>query len=152
MQLPDQHTIQQKMTVQIILTILIIGLAAGMLSGLVGVGGGIIMVPALVFFMNYNQHQAQGTSLGVLTLPVVIIASLYYYYQCKKMGTPMDLRIIGLLALGFVLGAYFGSKLAISLPTDTLKKIFAIILFYTAIKMLGWDAIIFKWVKGIFAG
>ena len=78
------------MTVQIILTVLIIGLAAGMLSGLVGVGGGIIMVPALIFFLNYNQHQAQGTSLGVLTLPVVIIASLYYYDQCKKMGTPMD--------------------------------------------------------------
>ena len=146
----NQNTLQQKMTVQIILTIIIIGIAAGMLSGLVGVGGGIIMVPALVFFMNYNQHQAQGTSLGVLTLPVVIIASLYYYHQCKKMGTPMDLRVIGLLAVGFVAGAYFGSKLAISLPTGALKKIFAIILFYTAIKMLGWDAAFIKWVKGIF--
>ena len=145
-----QNTLQQKMTVQIILTIIIIGIAAGMLSGLVGVGGGIIMVPALVFFMNYNQHQAQGTSLGVLTLPVVIIASLYYYHQCKKMGTPMDLRVIGLLAVGFVAGAYFGSKLAISLSTGTLKKIFAIVLFYTAIKMLGWDAAFIKWAKGIF--
>ena len=150
MQSLDQNTLQQKMTVQIILTIIIIGIAAGMLSGLVGVGGGIIMVPALVFFMNYNQHQAQGTSLGVLTLPVVIIASLYYYHQCKKMGTPMDLRVIGLLAVGFVAGAYFGSKLAISLPTGTLKKIFAIILFYTAIKMLSWDVVFVKWVKGIF--
>ena len=62
----------------------------------------------------------------------------------------MDLRIIGLLAVGFVVGAYFGSKLAISLPTQALKKIFAIILFYTAIKMLGWDALFIKWVKGIF--
>ena len=147
----DQNTNQQKMTVQIILTVLIIGIAAGMLSGLVGVGGGIIMVPALIFFLNYNQHQAQGTSLGVLTLPVVIIASLYYYHQCKKMGTPMDLRVIGLLAVGFIGGAYFGSKLAISLPTDTLKKIFAIILFYTAIKMLGWDAVLIRWIKGFFA-
>ena len=150
MQSLNQNTLQQKMTVQIILTIIIIGIAAGMLSGLVGVGGGIIMVPALVFFMNYNQHQAQGTSLGVLTLPVVVIASFYYYHQCKKMGTPMDLRVIGLLAVGFVAGAYFGSKLAISLPTGTLKKIFAIILFYTAIKMMGWDAAFIKWVKGIF--
>lgn len=150
MQSLNQNTNQQKMTAQIILTIIIIGIAAGMLSGLVGVGGGIIMVPALVFFMNYNQHQAQGTSLGVLTLPVVIIASVYYYYQCKKMGTPMDLRVIGLLAVGFVAGAYFGSKLAISLPTETLKKIFAIVLFYTAIKMLGWDAAFIKWVKGVF--
>ena len=151
MQSLDQNTIQQKMTAQIILTVIIIGIAAGMLSGLVGVGGGIIMVPALVFFLHYNQHQAQGTSLGVLTLPVVIIASLYYYYQCKKMGTPMDLKVIGLLAVGFVVGAYFGSKLAISLPTGTLKKIFAIILFYTGIKMLGWDALIIKWVKGVFS-
>ena len=62
----------------------------------------------------------------------------------------MDLKVIGLLAVGFVAGAYFGSKLAISLPTETLKKIFAIILFYTAIKMLGWDASFIKWVKGIF--
>jgi len=150
MQLPDQNIILQKMTAQIILTVVIIGLAAGMLSGLVGVGGGIIMVPALVFFLHYNQHQAQGTSLGVLTLPVVIIASLYYYQQCKKMGTPMDLKVIGLLAVGFVAGAYFGSKLALALHTDTLKKVFAIILFYTAFKMLGWDALIIKWVKGIF--
>ena len=138
------------MTTQIILTVLIIGLAAGMLSGLVGVGGGIIMVPALIFFLNYNQHQAQGTSLGVLTLPVVIIASLYYYHQCKKMGTPMDLKVIALLAIGFVGGAYLGSKMAITLSTDTLKKIFAIVLFYTAIKMLGWDALFFKWIKGVF--
>jgi uncharacterized protein len=63
----------------------------------------------------------------------------------------MDLKIIGLLAVGFVVGAYFGSKLAISLPTETLKKIFAIVLFYTGFKMLGWDALIIKWVKGIFA-
>ena len=72
------------MTGQIVMTVLIIGLSAGMLSGLVGVGGGIIMVPALVFFMHYTQHQAQGTSLAVLTLPVVILASLYYYHQCQK--------------------------------------------------------------------
>ena len=148
--IPVNQNTKQQMTIEIVFTVIIIGVAAGMLSGLVGVGGGIIMVPALVFFLNYNQHQAQGTSLGVLTLPVVIIASLYYYYQCKKMGTPMDLRIIGLLAIGFVVGAYFGSKLAISLPTGTLKKIFAIILFYTAFKMLGWDTFLIKWIKGIF--
>lgn len=142
---------KQKMTTEILLMILFIGLAAGILSGLVGVGGGIIMVPALIFFLGYTQHQAQGTSLGVLTLPVVIIASIYYYHQCQKMGTPMDLRVIGVLAIGFLLGGYFGSKLAISLNTETLKKIFSIVLFYTAFKMLGWDLLIIKWVKGIFA-
>ncbi len=135
---------------QILLTVLLIGLAAGVLSGLVGVGGGIIMVPALIFFMGYTQHQAQGTSLGVLTLPVVIIASLYYYHQCQKLGTPMDLRVIALLAIGFIVGGYFGSKLALSLNTAVLKKIFSVVLFYTAIKMLDWDTIIIKWAKGIF--
>src|SRR5687768_3085893 len=110
--------IQSKMTAQILLTVIIIGLAAGILSGLVGVGGGIIMVPALVFFMSYTQHQAQGTSLAVLTLPVVIIASIYYYHQCQKMGTPIDLRVVGLLAAGFLVGGFFGSKLAIAINAD----------------------------------
>jgi uncharacterized membrane protein YfcA len=147
--LHDQKNIQQKMTTQLLLTVLIIGLAAGILSGLVGIGGGIVMVPALVFFLGYTQHQAQGTSLGVLTLPVVIIASIYYYHQCQKLGTPMDMRVIGLLAIGFVVGGYFGSKLALSLNTQMLKKIFSVVLFYTAIKMLDWDAVIIKWIKGL---
>ncbi len=138
------------MTTQLIITALLIGLAAGMLSGLVGVGGGIIMVPALVFFMHYTQHQAQGTSLAVLTLPVVIIASIYYYYQCQKMGTPIDLKVVGLLGAGFLIGGFFGSKLALAIDQDLLKKIFAVILFYSAFKMLNWDMLIVKWVKGIF--
>jgi uncharacterized protein len=142
----QQHT----MTAQLIITALLIGLAAGMLSGLVGIGGGIIMVPALVFFMNYTQHQAQGTSLAVLTMPVVILASLYYYHQCQKLGTPIDLKIVGLLAAGFIVGAFFGSKIALVINQDALKKIFAVILLYTAIKMLQWDMMIVKWVKGIF--
>lgn len=139
------------MATQIILTALIIGLAAGMLSGLVGVGGGIIMVPALVFFMSYTQHQAQGTSLAVLTLPVVILASLYYYHQCQKAGTPIDLKIVLLLSSGFIIGGYFGSKMALAIDQQMLKKIFAVILFYTAFKMLGWDLLIIRWVRGLFA-
>ena len=94
--------------------------------------------------------QAQGTSLAVLTLPVVIFASLYYYHQCQKAGTPIDLRIVGLLCAGFVVGAFFGSKIALMLDQEVLKKIFAVILFYTAFKMLHWDEAIIKWVKGIF--
>lgn len=138
------------MATQLIVTALLIGLAAGILSGLVGVGGGIVMVPALVFFMKYNQHQAQGTSLAVLTLPVVIIASLYYYHQCKNAGSPIDLKIVGLLACGFIGGAFIGSKMALSINQEMLKKVFAIILLYTAFKMLNWDTLIVKWVKGIF--
>lgn len=142
----DQKNI---MTTQIIITVLLIGLSAGVLSGLVGVGGGIVMVPALVFFLHYTQHQAQGTSLAVITLPVVIIASLYYYNQCQKMGTPIDLKVVGLLAITFIIGGYFGSKLAISIDQNLLKKIFGIILFYTAIKMMGWDSAVMKWVKSL---
>src|SRR5258708_746562 len=131
------NSLQKKdMATEIIIAALMIGFAAGMLSGLVGVGGGIIMVPALVFFMGYSQHQAQGSSLAVLTLPVVIIASLYYYYQCRKLGTPIDLKVVGFLAMGFLAGGYFGSKLALSIDQNLLKKIFAVILFYTAFKML----------------
>lgn len=146
--IPNQKNI---MTTQLIITAMLIGLSAGVLSGLVGVGGGIIMVPALVFFMQYTQHQAQGTSLAVLTLPVVIIASIYYYQQCQKLGTPIDLKVVGLIAIGFVVGGYFGSKIALVVNQEVLKKIFAFILFYTAFKMLEWDTLLVKWVKGIFS-
>lgn len=80
---------------QTILVILLIGLAAGILSGLVGVGGGILIVPALVFFLHYTQHQAQGTSLGVLSFPVVLLGFLKYYFDGKKPGgDPIDLKVI----------------------------------------------------------
>lgn len=137
-----QHPNKKPMTTQLILLIISIGLMAGILSGLVGIGGGIILVPALLYSMNYTQHQAQGTSLGVLTLPVVVVAFLKYYSDCNKMGTPIDFKIIGLLAVGFVVGGFLGSSLALKLDKDALKKIFAIILFYTAFKMLEWDKFI----------
>lgn len=140
---------QRDMTTEIIIVILI-GMAAGVLSGLVGVGGGIILVPALIYFMHYTQHQAQGTSLGVLTFPVVILGFLKYYTDCKRMGTPIDFRIIGILAIGFVAGGFLGSTIALKIDREALKKIFAIILFYTAINMMGWDAIVIRWFKNIF--
>jgi len=138
------------MPTQEIVTIILIGLAAGILSGLVGVGGGIIMVPALVFFLHYSQHQAQGTSLGVLTLPVVILAFLKYYIDCRNMGTPIDLKVIGLLAIAFVLGGWLGSSIALKINQDLLKKVFAVILLYTAVKMLDWDDVVVRWIKSIF--
>ena len=138
------------MNTELLLLVIAIGFGAGMLSGLVGVGGGIIMVPALVFFLSYTQHQAQGTSLAVLTLPVVILASIYYYNKCQELGTPIDLRVVLLLGAGFIVGGYFGSKIAMAINEALLKKIFAFILFYTAFKMLGWDMAIYKWVKSLF--
>src|SRR5918995_2076633 len=97
----------KQMPVQDIIIILIIGLAAGILSGLIGVGGGIILVPALVYFLSYTQHQAQGTSLGVLTFPVVILAFFTYYQECKKMDAPINFTVIALLAIGFIIGGFF---------------------------------------------
>jgi uncharacterized protein len=141
---------KKEMTAELIAIVLIIGLAAGMLSGLVGVGGGIIMVPALVWFLSYTQHQAQGTSLGVLTFPVILLAFLKYYKDCSEMGQPLDFKVIAILGVGFIIGSYFGSSIALKIDEKLLKKIFAIILFYSAFKMLEWDSAVIKWVKGVF--
>ena len=119
------------MTIQTIIILIVIGLAAGMLSGLVGIGGGLIIVPALVFFLGLSQKMAQGTSLGILLLPIGLLAVFQYY----KAGY-IDIKIVWLVALGFLAGGFFGSKIALSLPQDTLKKIFAIVLVIIAVKML----------------
>ena len=134
------------MSGEIIIILIIIGLAAGMLSGLVGVGGGIIVVPALVYFLGFSQHQAQGTSLGLLLLPVGILAVLNYYHRGY-----IDIRVVGIMAVAFVLGGWFGSKMAVSIPELTVKRIFAVLLFYTAFKMLGWDLVIYRFVKNLFS-
>ena len=133
------------MTVQIILILSLIGLAAGMLSGLIGVGGGIIVVPALVYFLGFSQYQAQGTSLGLLLLPVGILAVMNYYDKGQ-----IDIKVVGIMAIAFIVGGWLGSKLALSISETIVKRIFAVILFYTAIKMLDWDAAIIRFFKNIF--
>lgn len=134
------------MTVQIILLLIVVGLAAGILSGLVGVGGGIIIVPALVFFLGFTQQQAQGTSLGLLLLPVGVLAVMNYYNKGQ-----IDVRVVAIMAITFVIGGWLGSKWALALPEATVKKIFAVVLFYAAFKMMGWDAVVYRAVKNIFS-
>ncbi len=134
------------MDTQTIITLLLIGLAAGILSGLVGVGGGIVMVPALVFFLGYTQHQAQGTSLGVIMMPVVVLAFLQYYKMGNETGNQISWQAIGFIAVAFLIGALLGGKIAVNVNQQLLKRIFAIVLFYTAFKMMGWD----KWVFDLF--
>jgi uncharacterized protein len=127
------------MDTQTIIILLMVGLVAGMLGGIVGVGGGIVIVPALVYFLGFNQHTAQGTSLGLIMLPVGILGFLQYYYSCQKDGTPISFNVIGILAIAFVVGSFFGSKIALSVSQDILKKCFAILLVAVAIKMLFFD-------------
>lgn len=137
------------MTTQFIITIIIIGLMAGILSGLVGVGGGIIIVPALIFFLKYTQHQAQGTSLGILTFPVVILAFLHYYWSSKNTPAPIDMKVIAFMAFAFIIGGFIGGKLAWTIDQAILKKIFAFVLFFSAFKLLGWDVAILNIVKKV---
>jgi uncharacterized protein len=120
----------------LIFTLITIGLIAGALSGLVGVGGGIILVPAFVFFLNYTQHQAQGSSLGVLMLPVVALAFFGYYNALKGQPNAINLNVILLVAIGFFIGSFFGGKLALQINQFWLKRIFAILLIIIALRML----------------
>ena len=119
------------MSTQAFLILILIGIAAGMLSGLVGIGGGIIIVPSLVFFLGFSQKLAQGTSLGILLLPVGILAVMQFY----KAGY-IHMNTVWIVSLGFLAGSYFGSRIALSLPQDTVKKIFAVFLILIALKML----------------
>ncbi|MBS1592253.1 MAG: sulfite exporter TauE/SafE family protein [Bacteroidetes bacterium] len=122
------------LTVALIIILILIGVASGVLSGLVGVGGGIIIVPALIYFAQFSQKEAQGTSLGILLLPIGILAVWQYYKQGQ-----IDLRVVAIVSLGFVVGSYFGSKLAVSISDNALKKIFAIMLLVVAAKFLFFD-------------
>jgi uncharacterized protein len=142
---------KQRMDYQAVIILILIGLAAGVLSGLVGVGGGIILVPALVYFLGYTQHQAQGTSLGVLMFPVTILAFITYYRDSLVTGEPIQLKVLLIVAGGFVLGGLLGGTIAIKIDQATLRKVFALILFYTGIKMLDWDKVIVNWLKHLFS-
>lgn len=122
------------MTTTTIIILVLIGLIAGMLSGLIGIGGGVIIVPCLVYFLAFTQKDAQGTSLGLLMLPVGVLGVMQYY----KMGH-VDYKLIGILAIGFVLGSFLGSKLALTISDGNLKKIFAVIMILIACKILFFD-------------
>lgn len=114
-----------------VLTLLGIGLVAGVLSGLVGIGGGLVIVPLLVMLGGMSQISAQGTSIGALILPVGIFAALKYY----RAGN-LDVRSSAFIACAMALGAYLGATLALQLPQDTLKKIFGIVLVSAGLKFL----------------
>ena len=111
--------------------LLFLGLFAGILSGLLGIGGGIIIIPSLIYFFGLSQHQAQGTSLALMVPPVGILAAYTYYKQGY-----VDLKIAGLICIGFVIGGLFGAKIATIIPNLILKKIFGTALIFIGIKMI----------------
>jgi uncharacterized membrane protein YfcA len=115
----------------IIIGSVLIGLVAGIASGFFGIGGGLVMVPAMVYFFNLTQHQAQGTSLAVLTPPLVLLAAIEYYKQGN-----VNLYMAAFIALGFIVGAYLGAVFVHYVSDPMLKRIFGILLLLVSIKMI----------------
>jgi len=119
------------MSTSILLLLLVIGLFTGVMAGLLGIGGAIVMIPALVFILGFTQHSAQGTSLAVMLPPIGAIAA-YNYYKAGQ----VNIKFALILAAAFIIGSYFGSKIALNVPQVLLKKIFGILLLLVAAKML----------------
>lgn len=110
---------------------LLLGIGVGILSGLVGLGGGIFIIPALVYGFRMSQHKAQGTSLGALLAPIGALAFLEYY----KAGN-VDVKAAVLIAVGFLVGGYFGGRWAQAVSESILRRGFAVLLIAVGIRML----------------
>ncbi|MEL6471616.1 MAG: TSUP family transporter [Cyanobacteria bacterium J06623_4] len=113
------------------LLFLALGLAVGTLSGLIGIGGGVLVTPALIFFLGFSQHQAQGTTLAMLVPPIGILGAWTYYQQGY-----VNVQAAALICLGFVLGGLAGAKLAVVLPALLLKRVFGVAMLGVAVRML----------------
>ncbi len=123
------------MDIQTIIILIVVGICSGIMGGLVGVGGGIVIVPSLVYFLGFSQLDAQGTSLALIMFPVGIFGVMQYY----KHGH-VDFNVVFILAIGFILGSLLGSKISTNvLSQDTIKKLFAILMILLAVKMLFLD-------------
>jgi uncharacterized membrane protein YfcA len=113
-----------------ILAFLLIGLGAGIVGGFFGIGGGVVILPALIFLMGFTQKKAQGTSLVALIAPVGLLGLINYYKQNE-----VDLAAGAWIAAGFFGGGYVGSKVALNLNEDMLRKGFAIFLVLIALQL-----------------
>ena len=118
------------MTYREIILLILIGCLAGLVSGGFGVGGGIIIVPSLVFIMGYSQHMAQGTSLSLMLPPIFIVAAYNFYSEGF-----VDIPVAIILMFSFMIGAYFGAKIALKLPEVTVKRIFGALMVLAGLKM-----------------
>ena len=129
----DSLQTRKKLTMETILIVLVIGVFAGAFGGFIGIGGGLIVVPCLVYFIGMSQHTAQGTSLAMMLPPIGLIAVYNYYKQGH-----VDFKIAAILCISFVAGSFFGSKIALSLSADQIKKAFGVIIILLGIKMVFW--------------
>lgn len=114
-----------------ILILIAIGLTAGILSGFVGIGGGLLIVPALIFFLGMSQFEAQGTSLAMMLPPIGILAVMNY----AKTGN-LNWKYALILAVVFIIGGYIGSKISLSLSPQLVKKIFGVLMLAAAFKLI----------------
>jgi uncharacterized membrane protein YfcA len=119
-----------KMDMTTILLLIIIGLVAGTLGGMVGLGGGIILIPALILIMKLDQQTAQGTSIAIMLPPIGLFA-VYNYYKAGY----VNMKYAFVIAMAFMVGGYFGSSLALKLSPDVMRKVFSVVLVVIAIKM-----------------
>lgn len=119
------------MSISMLLILAGIGIVTGVMAGIFGIGGGLIVIPALVYIMGLSQQAAQGTSLAMMLPPIGLIAAFNYY----KAGY-VNIKFALILAATFMIGSYFGSKIAVSISQDLLKKMFGILLLAVAIKIL----------------
>jgi uncharacterized protein len=113
------------------LILLAIGLVAGVFAGMFGIGGGIVIVPALLFFVKVKEVEAIGTSLAALIPPVGLLGAIEYY----RSGY-INIRYAGLVALGLFVGAYFGARIMVSLPSELIRRFYAVFLLVVAARML----------------
>ena len=113
------------------LLLIVIGLMAGVFGGIFGIGGAIIMIPAMVYFLGVDQHTAQGTSLAVMLPPIGLFAA-YNYYKAGQ----VNLWYAVIIAVSFMIGGYFGSKIALNLPEHIMKKVFGIFLIIMALRLI----------------
>lgn len=118
-------------SIMTIIPYLILGMVAGSLSGLVGIGGGVLIVPALVFLFGMSQHQAQGTTLAILVPPIGLLAAWMYY----KHGY-VDLKVAAFICIGFFLGGLLGAKVATVLSAKVLQRVFGVTMLLISLKMI----------------
>ncbi len=111
--------------------VILLGVAAGLASGVLGIGGGVILVPALVYLMGYSQHAAQGTTLALLCLPVGMAAAITYHREGL-----VHWNVALLIFCGFLFGSYFGSGYALGISEILLKRLFGVCLLALGARML----------------